>query len=298
MPKPLRKASFGGITFAYSRIRYTGGIRHHVHEFPHSPGGEIEKMGRSLYQVEIEPIMHDLEGSDLELLFPKSYPDNLDELRLMFEHQETKELVTPHLDAFDAVCVNWTGTIEGKNPSGETVTWTFREDDDRERFGELDETAAYAQLDAENIELLAQVALSDYFAENPTGLFQQISDVVTSIQAISGVADAYDQILLGKVASLVNLCSQASRELTGLGDPANLAIYEALKNVWSAAVDIASDIGATKTPLAFWTVPKTMAVSEIASRLGQTVEGLLQLNGFEDSFAVRAGTLVQYYRTS
>jgi len=49
----LRKTAFDGIEFPIESIKVKGGLRFHVHEYPHVPGGDAEKLGRRLYEIEI-----------------------------------------------------------------------------------------------------------------------------------------------------------------------------------------------------------------------------------------------------
>ena len=76
----LERASFAGYAFPVSDVEVTGGLRDHVHEYPHSPGGAPEKLGRKLYEFSFTSPM--LAGFPR---YPKLWPETAASLRIVFE---------------------------------------------------------------------------------------------------------------------------------------------------------------------------------------------------------------------
>ncbi len=86
----LLRASFLDYPFPVQDIDVKGGLRDHVHEYPHAPGGAPEKLGRKLYEFTFTcPFLTGLRG------YPKLWPETLATLRIFFEGQNTGDLVVP-----------------------------------------------------------------------------------------------------------------------------------------------------------------------------------------------------------
>jgi len=85
--------SFAKIPFPYETYSVTGGIRKHKHEYPHSDGGAVEKLGRELYEIHVSVnFTAGLVKQPYEELL-----NSLAALRSTFEEQTTDALVIPHI---------------------------------------------------------------------------------------------------------------------------------------------------------------------------------------------------------
>lgn len=289
------KAAFGGVEFAYVDVVVHGGTRYALHEFPHSPGAEVEKMGRRPYTVTFTLTMHRIPGSELDKQYPDLYPTRLRKLREMFEKEITDDLVVPTIGTIKATAVTWTQTFNSNSPTGEHVQVEFIEDQDTEKAFDDQSTDYGPQKMAEaNDALLAAAALADFKKANALGVFQQINDAVTLVQGVMGQADAYSRMVEGKIQAVVNLCAFADSSLDDLQHPENHLVLDALKDLWLASQQLAANVTQKRAGLLHYNVPKQMTLNQIASTLGSSPEDLLQLNSFDDSLAIPAGTLVVY----
>lgn len=293
----LPPLSFARIKFPFERITTTGGVRNHVHEFPHAPGGEPEKMGRSLYKVSIICQFHDVPGSDLEILYPDLFPARLTHLRDLFETQITDDLVVPNIGTIRAFCTNWTEVIDVKITSGESVTLEFLEDQDEEATAKELPTFSPLLLDRQALTLKGMVGA--LYLEPPS-IFQQINDAVNSVKAISGIADAATNLIVAKLEGITRLCSEAADQVPSLQEPPNFAVLDALKDVWFSAQQLALDVAQRHITIQTWTVPRVMSVTEISAAISQLgsqvdVDDVIDLNAtIDDRFAVQPGTQIRY----
>lgn len=292
----FQKASFEGKPFPMLRVSVRGAIRHYQHEFPHSPGAEIEKMGRKPYTVTMTAYFHDVPDSRLDEEFPNLYPQRLYELMRLFEEQTTGALVIPGLGTMQAVATDWRRTLDYAGPlSGEVVEFEFVEDVDRESVFESIEFGR-GSLEKKYDELAIMVG--GIYPFEPPSIFQTLNDVVTSVLAAQGVADAFSKVLEAKLLQIANLCSTIDR-LAEFQDPRNHAAVTALKEVWLAATQMAEDILGRSSPIGTYRTGRVMSVAEASAAIfGDATHAmdLLQLNPIEDAFAIPAGMELRYYR--
>lgn len=292
------KAAFDGIEFAYSEVQVKGGIRHARHEFPHSPGAEIEKQGRHPYAIQFTCTFHFVKGSALDREYPELYPTRLRQLRERFEKEITADLVVPNIGTIKAVCVGWHQTFKSEHASGETVVLEFLEDQDAAKAFEDQTTDFGATALAEtNDALLAALALADFKKAATQSIFQDINDAVTFVQGILGQADAFSNLVAGKIAALNQLISFADSTVEELQDPVNYQVLEALKDLWATCTKIQNEVLGQESQIRVYTVPRLMSVGQIAVEIfgsSEKVGEVLQINSFADEFAVPAGTKVKY----
>lgn len=285
------KAAFDSIEFAYIDVSIRGGTRYAVHEFPHSPGAEIEKMGRRPYTIVFACTFHRIPKSELDRQYPDLYPTRLRQLRERFEKELTADLVVPNLGTIKATATSWNQTFNSNVPTGEQVTLEFIEDQDLGAF--TDETSDYspARMAEANDGLQA---LADFKRAKAQSVFQDINDAVTAVQGVFGQADAYSNLVAGKIAAVSQLCAFADGQLEELQNPENHLVLDALKDLWLATVKLGQNVTQTRAQLLSYNVPKVMSLNQIASTLGNSAEKLLELNSFDDALAVPAGTVVIY----
>ena len=292
------KASFAGIEFAYTSLSVKGGIRHAVHEFPHTPGGEVEKMGRKAYSIRFRAVFHDLPGSDYARAYPDAYPSSMRLLRKSFEEEVTGDLVIPTIGTIKACATDWTATFDpALMRTGEVFDIEFLEDSDRALLAdiaiELGSPAAMVDLS----DALIAAMKAAFLAEQSLSLLQKINDAITDVLAIAGRADAYARVVESKIRALDNLCQQAADGLDDLQHPENHLIANAVKDLALNARAMGEKIAATEATIKQITVKTTMSVSALSTLLYGTSERgfeLLQLNPIEDALAIPAGTVIKY----
>lgn len=290
------KASFNDIAFPISNISVRGAIRVAQHEFPHSPGAEVEKMGRKPYVIGFMCPFHYLPGSELDKQYPELYPTKLRNLREFFEKELTGSLVIPTIGTIPAVATNWTQTFDAKVSSGEEVALEFLEDQDATKSFD-DQTLDYgvSKMVEANDQLLAAAALLK--SKQLQSITQTINDAVTAVQSVAGMKDAMSAVVKGKIEAVKDLCAAADAFSDDLQNPANHAILNALKEVWLAAVKLADNISQTQKQLLLYTTPRMMAVNEIAmAKYGSSARSveIMQLNNFVDALAIPPATPVVY----
>lgn len=293
----FQKAAFNGIVFPYSQIAIKGGIRHHVHEYPHSAGGDVEKMGRKLYTFRFRVPFHDLPGSDLERDFQGLFPDRLKNFLALFDRQATAELVVPSIGTMKCVATDWDGTADmAEALSGETWNFEFIEDEDRASLVKEIPNLGVHALKASALELQTK---ADKHGFKP-GLFQAINDAVTAVDAVFGVADQNSRLVAAKISAVADLCGRADREIDEFLNPMNHLVLEALKNLWANAVDLAENApGVAGGELVTYRVPRLMSIGEVATNLyGSADRGadIMVLNPIDDPFEIKKGTNLKYLK--
>lgn len=290
-------ASFDTIEFPYSDLQVKGGIRFAKHEFPHSPGAEIEKMGRHPYEITFAAWFHDIPKSAIERQYPALY-SRLEQLRERFEQEKTADLVVPTVGTIKAVATSWSQRFNPQTPSGETFEITFVEDQDSATLAPLVIDLADAQSLADSFDsLAAAAAIADFNKVATKGFFQELNDAVTSVQAVFGRADAMSRVIEGKLRALEQLISWGDSQVEEFQNPSNHLVVEALKDVWKATRDLQDNVIGSSQGIRTWTTETVMTVNQIAIHLyGSTEKGfeLWQLNSFTDSNKVPAGTDVKY----
>jgi prophage DNA circulation protein len=292
-------ASFDGTNFPYSKITIKGGIRYHVHEYPHSPGGDVEKLGRKLYEFEFTIPFHNLPGSKLEQQFQGLFPDRLKTFLSKFDQEASADLVVPSVGTMRCVATTWDGVADmAQALSGEEWVFRFVED--------VDQASVVKAVPNLGVHAMAN-AVEELQAKNlkaglSPSLFDKLQDAVNEVLGILGEADMYSRLAAGKIEGIADLCGKLDRELKELQDPMNSPVLEALKDVWANAVDLAENIpGVQGGQLSYFRVPKIMTVGQIAMRLYGSAErgtDIMQINPIDDPFAIPAGFQISYVKAA
>lgn len=285
----LPPASFAGIRLPVESLRINGGLRDHVHEYPHTPGGAPEKLGRKLYEIQI--------GCSFQSVFKgwdRLWPDQLNQLRVIFDNQETHPLVLPSIGTIQAYATSWDQEFTARMISGEKANFSFREDQSdaflvdklvRSKAQSIPSKASTLELEAEAI--------------GQRDLFQQILDAAGRVQAVLDQGEAYGSILEARINAVTSLCQQADDTFSLLNKAENHRVLEALKELWGSAVELAEDILGKSSKLIRWTVPRDMSVMDVSVAFYGTADNsmqILQLNPIEDAFRIPAGTVLKLYQ--
>lgn len=288
----LQRMSFSGIPFPIKTCRSSCAIRDHVHEYPHVPGGAPEKLGRKLYEFHVEAIF---DQRLLNPLWKQLWPTDLANLRALWEDEVTADLHVPSIGTIKAYCTNWEQTMDARIRSGESVSLTFREDQSSgflvlESVSVTSVANAVSAFDA----AVAQVDLS----EESAGFFDAISNAANSILAVKDQVDVFGSLVESKLLAAAQLLRAADQQVKELNDPDYYPLLEALQDLHLAMVELNEDLAATGARLQTFVTPVTMTVGDLATRLLGSADlggDILQLNGFDNPFAVPPGTQVRYY---
>jgi hypothetical protein len=288
----LKPASFVGIEFPWTSRKIHGGLRDHVHEFPHSPGGSPELMGRKLYEIEFEaPFLS-------KLVSPKwrdLWPVRLKALREKFDVQTRGPLHVPGIGTINAYCYDWGQEATSKIRSGELVSFKFREDQSEEFLvSELIKTSPSGILS----QFKKIIDETEALGEDPSA-FDQLSAAVDDVLAIRDTAILYSSLVESKISYLTYVCSEADRTIDMFKDPSSWRILEALKELWRSSIELASNFSQQVAPLQKYTLPVEMTITDVSIALYQNAErgmDILKLNAVEDALAIPAGTQLRYYQ--
>jgi prophage DNA circulation protein len=288
----LPKFSFGGIVFPVEGYDVAGGIRDHIHEYPHAAGGAPEKLGRRLYTVKVRASFQATFDK-----YPGLWPTSLAKLIQFFEAQKTLPLVIPTKGTIQAYCRNWSSAVEAKVRSGERVDLEFVEDQSQANL-----ISALVNVSTKNITTTlanynAAKILADFSTLPSTSIFDAISNAANAFLAIGDMTQAATNLVSAKLTALVDLIKQVD-QADFVKDPKNYPLITALHDLWDAAQTQAANINRKAIEPAVWVVSAPMAMSAIASALyGDTSRQteLMQLNAVEDVLRVPAGTAIRYY---
>lgn len=311
--KTLARAGFAGIEFPVARVRVRGSGRHHVHTYAHVHGGDPEKLGRNLYEVEMAgPFLTSALG------YPQIWPRRLGLLRTLFEAQHTDWLVIPTIGRMKAFATSWEQEMApGQARNGEHASFTFLEDQaDAFLVGNLVQVsastvtkaaAAFKLEQAKAVEAAGRAltrAEFDALMRDEAGtrdLFDTILNLGATLLGVSDVLDIQRQSFENKVTHLSDLCAELDRRSPLFQLPVGHAAHDALKDIWSASNELAKQAEGPGVTFGYYTLAAQMTVSQVATAIyGDTLRAteLLQLNAIENAFEIRAGTRVRYFADS
>lgn len=324
--RELQRASFDGIEFPISRCEVIGGLRDHVHEYPHSPGGAPEKLGRRLYTIRMSAVF------DARLLGYNEnlWPGDLADLRDRFEQQTTARLVIPTIGTIDAYCFNWSQLASSERQSGETAELEFREDQSKaflfEGLVNVDLTGyqdAITEFDETLRPLMEGGTLqpngtvtpplvpaptprraltkAEAFAmlrQRDADILQKISQGFVEALSFADRGELYATQVQAKALQVIAGCEQAYRTVEILKRPLMWRELRAMKRVWENARTLHDRAAGTANRILLYRTPAPMSVTDVSRALyGDTQRAvlLLKLNAFRDAFQIPRDTVVRYF---
>lgn len=283
--------SFDGIEFPIEEFRIVGGLRDHVHEYPHASGGAPEKLGRKLYSIHVTGLF---QTNFRTYGYTDLYPKGLANIRAKFERQLTAPLVIPTIGTIDVYAVNWTQSGTSKILSGEKVEIEFREDQSDSFLTIELVKVSFTSLRDETASLVV-IAEDDGLSPD---LFTGIQDAVNSLTSIGDQVDLYNDLIQVKAAAVVDQCGQLDASADEL-NPANVwKTLAALHDVWAAAQKLQLDAAKAAIPLKTYRTPMIMSVTDVSRALyGDNTQSLnlMRLNSLRDPLAIPADTLLTAY---
>lgn len=283
--------SFAGQQFPFERYEVHLSGRKHVHEYPHSPGGAPEKLGRSLYEITVDALF------DANLLpevysGSKLWPSGLGLIRRLAEIQQTDILVIPTIGEMPCFIDDFRSTSTNMHLSGEKVSLKFLEDSSQ----------AFIASQIAQVSTNAIIESGEYFKEQTADLkipiLEAIANLYADVVAYRDTIGMFSAVFEAKLIGLLKMLAFADLEVKELQDPKNLLGYDALHSLWASAVRVANDTADVGAQMRTWKTPTRMSLADISVKLyGDTshASDLLALNGLEDPFSVPAGVTIRYY---
>lgn len=282
-------ASFGGIEFPYSGVDVNGSLDHFVHKYIHRPGGEVEELGRHLYEVNFE-----CQFDTGSRLWRNLYPQRLAELVSLCETGKTYPLVIPTrgVRAMNAKATKWTQAFTAKVRSGEKIRFSFIEDGS-------DQFSAFqiVQFQALSLGGYAGKLTDAAIAIGEPSIFDKILDALGRFELALINAENKVARVLGAINAVIGACD-AVLGLATLSNPTHWLAIELVLGLYNLALTLAADISGASRIVDKWFVGRAMSIVEVSVGIHGTpdhVDDLLSLNDFNDLVRIPAGTVVNYY---
>ena len=288
-------ASFDGIAFPVRSITLLGAIRHHQHEYPHTPGSDPEKMGRKSYVIRMEAIFSSMDGPIRER-YPDLYPNGLKNIRSTFEQQKTSTLVIPTVGSIQAYAGTWQQKWTSAILDGETMELEWYEDQSADflvstafEFGANDVVAK-----AKKVRFLVS---TENFDPETMSLFDALNN------AVGAFTKARDQVgrqlakIENKIRKVETLCGQIKRNVEILKSAEFVRVSSAVTDLQYAALVTAQSIAAPVAKILKFIAPVTSSVTDLSIAIyGNTARAMdiLKLNEFADALRIPPGTVVRY----
>ena len=285
----LQPAGFGSITFPVASCDVMGGIREHVHEYPHSPGGAIEKLGRKLYEIRMSAPFHNTFRK-----WPGLWPGKLASLRNFFEAQVTTDLVIPTIGTIRAVCTGWVEHMTAGKRSGVDVELTFREDQSNEFLVEALVSAKAADVTAATAEAIALIEDAEFEMDIFDGIQELASDLTSIVDQVNTQSDLLD----AKLQGLEHNVRTVLDTVPDLAKPRNHPLAAALRAVGVAAIEAREDLLKAGAPVITWVTPRRMSVVEVSIAVyGDTSHAVevMAMNALDDPYSITQGTALRVY---
>jgi hypothetical protein len=291
-PRPftkLSRCSFARVAMQVDSIEIKGGIRDHIHEYPHSPGGQPEKLGRKVYVVTINASF--MIGS---VQYPKAWPDDINFIVSQLEQQITDDLDIPTVGTFKAYGRDWDRTHTSKTMNGEKLRMVMVEDSENDELVDIAFFPDFSSVATKGAALKLVVDASGIKHD----LFDLIAGIVSQLQAVKDQVDLIEARIAIKARQLADACRFADETIAELNQPPLWPVVQALHDLCVTADTLANDSLRQFLPMGIYTLPVSMTVAQVSNYLyghtGKAVE-LMKLNPFENPFAIPALFNVQYY---
>lgn len=292
----VQRASFKGIEFPVKQISIKGHYRHAEHEYLRVAGAVIEKLERSVYDIEMTaPFDVNIRG------FGKLWPDGVQKLRKLFESGETAALVIPTIGTLPAFQPSWEQSLDiARVRSGETLKLSFKEDQ-TQKFLQAAVVRSQQRSMATAQTNLASIRAQLREPANDTDIFNKIQNAANGILAIKDQSDLYGGLLAAKLGMFTALLGEADAQLQSIKDPANYQALDAFLELWNAAVIMTTNLAESPRGPRAYVTPRQMSVGDVATAIFGSSERSAELmldNNFQDPFAIPAGTKVIYFETT
>lgn len=285
-------ASFAGIKFPWSHIRFGTRVRFHEHEMRHTDGASIEKQGLKLWTFKFSiPFDENLNPRYRNLLTL-----GRDQLMAHFKASDTGTLFCPSFGTINAFADSWDEELEPKRVrSGTRAEISFTQD--METAFLLDNLVAQAS-DVTSLLTTAQSLLTAAGTVMKPSLIAQIGDFFDKCIQARDQVDLIGNVVAAKVDAVTIAINQIDQTVNGFRDPTSWPVLQACLNVASSVQQLSADLGADTEPqLRTWRTPFLMAIPDVSQAIYKDtshVFDLLSLNALDDAFAIPANTTIKY----
>lgn len=325
----LAKAAFDGIAFPVTGYEVSGGIRDHIHEYPHSPGGAAEKLGRRLYSMRMSAVFDQRVTGYGDNL----WPGDLSDLRNRWEQQVTSTLTIPTIGDIQAYCKSWTERVDPKRQSGVEMELEFVEDQSQAFLvnGLVQVTSTTLQsagtnfdeqfqplLDGGTVSATAPTRIipppagtrprATTFAGAYTQLRESDASTLTKIRAAYQTAitvietpNRFADQVLRAAETLVTLCQQNYERIRVLKNPLMWERAYAFKRVWAAGAKLKNDLGKQAPRILIYVAPIDTSIGAVSRAIygdSSYATQIMQLNAIPNPLAIRKGSQLRYYDPS
>lgn len=280
----LQRSGFAGIGFAVTRWSVKGGLRHHPHEYPGSPGGQVEGLGRKLYQIEFDALF-----STNDPAYEGAFPDNLNTIRTLFENGEVGPIIVPHLGTLQGKAIDWDEQADPtRMRDGVRMKMVFTEDSEEDSG--VDELVTTTHVTAQAELLIESIPPLE---EREPDLFESLEGLANEAVGLMDQAELMGDMAGAKLEGIVSKANQIDQKFSALADPENHGIGRALRDLAVAVIVKIEQLGREFGPHGTYTTPRLMAVTEVSVAVyGDTSHAvdILKANPIEDAFAIPEGT--------
>lgn len=288
----LKKASFGDIEFPYVKLSIKGSLRHHVHEYLHRPGAEVESLGRRAYEFRFECQFHDNMPS-----WPDAYPDRVSQLVSLCESELTLDLFVPNLArAIPCKAIEWPRTLHASVRSGESIEFTFLEDSADKYTADKLITFTSKTI----VPLVDNVQFEVEKLADPEALswldqvLEELDKWLALEESIQMEAD-YQHARVDGLFDRVGRLARVPVLQTSVGATA----LRATLDLWGAVGEQKNTSLVKARPIAAYTTQDDkLSVVDLSLILFSNplhATEILTMNDLDDALAIRAGTTVRYY---
>jgi hypothetical protein len=285
----LPNASFGGIAFPYEDYSVKGSLRHHVHEYPNRPGGDVEPLGRKLYEIAFTCSWH------INLIgWPGLIPGTLRAIRQLCETGSTYPLVVPDIGTIQAKAIEWPYSLSVKALSGAKITLKFLE---HAQQTALVQPVPSVSLDSLQPAATALLVIAEADTSFNINLLNDIIDALAAVVALIGIAEVGQMIVTRRVSALMSAC-QVFCDLPACRPPRRYALVMAVRDIWQIAMLLLQDMLRRSTPIVQYVTPRMMSIVDVSlvlyARTDRALE-LLKLNELDSALCIPPQTSIQYY---
>lgn len=297
----LPRTQFGSVVFPSEVTRLRMQFRHHVHEYPHAPGGSPEKLGRGLVNVTVRASFQDRFPA-----YPNLYPAGMQQMFVYAQNGSTQNLVHPSSGTFPAFIINWDQEKEAKLRSGEKVDIEFLEDQESSfalaAIATPDSSASLSPTSDQLAEDWLSASVQLGVTTSDQSVFDALQNAVATVEGFSDTTQLYGNRYAAALTNVINLCSQVEK-LQSMQDVRAWPVLDTLFQLWEQAVSASKDLQSQRVQLQIYVVPRTMSVIEIAMFLykgdASRQVDILTLNSdvITNPLRVRAATQIRYYTT-
>lgn len=285
----LQEFAFNRIPFLVESYEVRGGLRDHVHEYPHSPGGDPETMGRKLYTVSVNAVFVDNTPR-----YPTAWPLDRSQLMNLFEAEARGPLLIPTIGTMRAYAFDWTLTAASKMRNGERFKLEFREDQQVDLVADSSIAPNYTAVATKASALVDALATSGIKAD----IFTVIADLSSQIQGYVDSVNLDVSLLATKVDQLSDACRTADAIVTELDAPSAWPVVDALHDLGVTADNLNRDVLQQSLPLLSFTTPSLMSIVDVSRSIFNDTSyamEIMQMNALDDPLSIPANTVLRAY---